>query len=382
MKKLDILILSNAKTFGHYMMVQNCIDSILSSSKDIQFNIIVTETAKTAPQALQLEFVGERQYLVMPMADILHCGGYKLPARGCTSAWVEEFYDSLWVHYRPSGFEKFVKTLPVPHGYKAGGKISYLGATTVPAPDPFNYNECINYCLDNHITSDWLVVQNSDTIAHPGAYDEIFKAHETYGYESLSPKSDIHAGDQIKITDVQVGYKILREISGFCIMAKRSVFAQFPGGHMDHQFYFLHQDCDYSMMLMKLKIKHALVPQAIVSHNHEQTHEPKEIHMAWSKECTRRFFFKWPSDYGVWATGNHSGTWSKEVIFDKAWTETYAMYLKENYGKLPGYGEMTQEQAPAPAPEPPVIPPAPSDPVIKKHGGGRPKGKKRTVAPQ
>ena len=124
-------------------------------------------------------------------------------------------------------------------------------------------------------------------------------------------------------------------------MVKRSVYAKFPNGHEDEQFWFLHIDCQYSMMLMRLGIKHALVPQAIVSHNHEQSHEPMPIHMEWSKESTRRFFFKFGSDFGVWATGNHAGCWNKEVIFDPEWRNNY----QKATGLIPNYGEEMVSQA-------------------------------------
>jgi hypothetical protein len=360
MKKLDVLILSNAKSFSHYCMTQSCIDSILRSSPDIEFNIIVTETAKTAPIPSQ-DFKGEKAYIVFPMNDVLYCGGYQLPGKGCTSAWIEEFYQEFWVTYRPGGMEHLPKKLPIPSGYVSGGDIFYRGAKTVHIPGSFNYAKCINYCLKNNITSDWLVIQNNDTIAHPGAYDKMLEVHEKYGYESLSPKSDIHAGDQIQIKEVQVGNKILREVSGFCIMVKRAVYDRFPGGKEDEQFWFLHIDCQYSMMLMKLGIKHAIVPQAIISHNHEQSHEPMALHMEWSKESTRRFFYKFPSDYGVWATGNHSGTWSYDVIHDKTWRAQYA----KDTGLPLGYGEAQ-----------PITPPNPISEPITKRPRGRPKVKK------
>ena len=49
MTEIDIIMLSNANTVKRYWMTHNAVQSILKSSKDIKFNILVFETATKMP---------------------------------------------------------------------------------------------------------------------------------------------------------------------------------------------------------------------------------------------------------------------------------------------------------------------------------------------
>lgn len=334
-KELDIVILSYAKTPMHWGMTQRCIDSILVSSADLKFNILVTETAEKMPSLNQPKprWAEDKCYGVEAKDGVFQVGHfqYKSVDRYSGFVWIEEREREILARFG-ANFESFAKKTDncYPYWVKQDGPVAFFGAETVRLT-PFNYNKCINYAIDNPMGSEWLVVMNNDTLVKKNAFDKMIAA----GYDSVSPKSDIHAPGQIRITNIEEGYRILEQVSGFCIMTKRDVFKKFPNGHMDEQFDFLHQDCDYAMTLMKLGIKHAIVPDAIVSHLHEQSHNPLNTHIEQSKESTRVFFNKWPSDYGVWATGNHAGCWPHDVIHDKGWRDNFR---KKTKLKL-GYGE-------------------------------------------
>jgi len=347
MKDIDVIILANSNTADKYFMTAKAIRSIHCSSSDIKFNITVAETAKQMPSFKDVgrPWPGFKSYGreldseggFMASGDryiIAGCGGRRV--------WVDENAQECIcrVGNQVCSIRKRVPTIPQ---VEKDGPVCYLGATVVNLPDDFNYNKAVNYGID-HGTAEWLVVANNDIFVYPGAFDKLLVA----GYDSVSPMTTINTCFP-QFHGVKEGYWICGQIMGFCIMTKRSVFKQFPGGHLDERYFYFHQDIHYAMMLRHLGIKHACVGDALVDHIQSQSHPVKPIEQAWSLESTRRYYHQFPEDYGVYFTGDHRGGWTEAQIFDKEWTKAYEAAHPEYYV---GYGDAVPSTlAPTPTPK-------------------------------
>jgi GT2 family glycosyltransferase len=70
------------------------------------------------------------------------------------------------------------------------------------------------------------------------------------------------------------GYEIRKQISGWCIIHRREIYNTI--GDLDERFYHWFCDNDYSMELMKHRLKHALVTKSLVEHHENNIGETTE----------------------------------------------------------------------------------------------------------
>ena len=63
-------------------------------------------------------------------------------------------------------------------------------------------------------------------------------------------------------------------LTGWCIFIRREIFDTI--GFLDEQFEFWYADRDYGLTLLKFNIQHALVPNSIVNHIGNQSHNSIE----------------------------------------------------------------------------------------------------------
>lgn len=334
MKEIDVIMLANSKDSKTYFMTDKAIKSFHASSRDIKFNITVVETAKQMPSFNDVgrPWPGFKSYGVAldPDGGFLASGErYIIEGCGGRRVWVNENAQECLCQVGSYSCA-IRKKAPMIPGFDKLGPVQYAGATVVNLPGDFNYSRCTNYGID-HGTSEWLCIANNDIFVHAGAFDKMLAA----GYDSVCPMTSIN-GNYTRKSGIEEGYFILKHFTGHCNLIKRSVYANLPGGHKDEAFWYFHEDCDMSMQLRALGVKNAIVCDAIVDHFQGQSHPPTKQEQEWSKESTRRFFFKFGSDFGVWATGCHAGCWSKEVIFDPEWRSNY----QKATGLMPNYGEL------------------------------------------
>ena len=324
---IDVIMLSNAKTIKHYWMTHNAVQGILKSSKDIEFNIMVMETAQRMPQPQPpAPWREDKCYSTRVLEDhTIHVDQqyYKVP-EGIpvgTPLWLDEQRNQILISYganRECIFKKHINDLPA--AFDPQGPVQFHGATVIQVPLPFNYNQAINIGVARS-SNEWVFVMNNDVVVYPGAFDKMITA----GYDSVSPMSAINAPGQNGATGIEEGYQICRHIAGWCIGCKRWVFARLPGGKMDERYFYFHQDVQYSTLLHQLGIKHALVTEAKIDHLQCQSHPETKQEKEWSLESTRRFYHQFPQDYVEHITGIHTGEWSREQIFDEAWTKEYEL---------------------------------------------------------
>lgn len=153
----------------------------------------------------------------------------------------------------------------------AAPKYSQPGVRTLYLPLPFNYHRYMNEGIK--ITNgDLVAICNNDLYFHSGwaasIIDEFSIDPDLY---STSPVCSIHHpkhGFQLN-SGVYPGYRVLAEVSGWCLVFKRSMLQ--ITGMLDERFYFWYADNDYACTLEKHGLKHALVTSSIVDHLDSKT---------------------------------------------------------------------------------------------------------------
>src|SRR5690606_38909440 len=92
---------------------------------------------------------------------------------------------------------------------------------------------------------------------------------------------------------LKYGYEVRDELVGWCLFFKREMLQ--ITGKLDPRFTFWYADNDYSMMLQKHGLTHALVTDAIVDHMESQTLNTKnEIERKKLTERARFYYeYKW-----------------------------------------------------------------------------------------
>ena len=144
--------------------------------------------------------------------------------------------------------------------------------TTIVPEGSFGYNKFLNHGINNS-NNEWVLLSNNDTVYSEGWLSEMMDAHRLDGeILSMSPMDD--TWDDHKTVDksksIHYGYRVSREITGWSILVKRNVIENIGG--FDENFRFWYQDHDYSKVLQKHKIKHALITESKVKHLLSKSH--------------------------------------------------------------------------------------------------------------
>lgn len=145
-------------------------------------------------------------------------------------------------------------------------KYEYLGNNikTYEAPLPYGYHKFLNYGRKKG-NAKWVALCNNDLIFNKEWFTKILKAHkENPKVDSFSPMCPL-TQNYNKTPELLFGYQIRRQLSGWCLVHKRSIYEKI--GDLDENFIHWCCDSDFSMVLFKNDIKHALVTSSIVYHH-------------------------------------------------------------------------------------------------------------------
>jgi glycosyltransferase involved in cell wall biosynthesis len=127
--------------------------------------------------------------------------------------------------------------------------------------EPFNFHRFLNFGIQQS-KGDYLVLSNNDVVFHPQWMEEILKVSQAHPeIVSFSPSGKWIEHPQ---QDYQLGYKVMQQIKGWCLVVKKEVFDVI--GLLDETFSFYYADNDYAMTLKYFNLKHALVYRSYVEH--------------------------------------------------------------------------------------------------------------------
>lgn len=147
---------------------------------------------------------------------------------------------------------------------------------TVFPKEKFGYHKYMNIGI-GMTDSPFVCICNNDLLFHPGWASAILEAFAADpDLSSASPACSIHhPAHGIPIRNgVKYGYEVRGELIGWCLFFKREMLK--VTGKLDPKFTFWYADNDYSKMLQKHGLKHALVTDAIVDHLESQTLNAEE----------------------------------------------------------------------------------------------------------
>ena len=135
---------------------------------------------------------------------------------------------------------------------------------TCEAVLPYGYHKFLNYGRKKG-NSEWVALCNNDLQFTKGWFSKILEASSldpsVLSFSPLCPLTQANLANKGLI----YGYQVRQEISGWCIVQKRSIYNII--GDLDENFYHWNCDSDYSMTLFKNEIKHVLVTDSVVIHH-------------------------------------------------------------------------------------------------------------------
>jgi hypothetical protein len=145
--------------------------------------------------------------------------------------------------------------------------------------EDFNYNLYLNKA-NPYLTSDWVIITNNDVFYERGWFSKIYEVHKMRpDIESFSPKDPCLYSKFFKChfkntnEDYWENYLVGEGLMGWSLIMKKSVWdIVYP---WDEQFGLYYQDNDYSYILKKYNIKHALVRDSIATHLESKTVDVK-----------------------------------------------------------------------------------------------------------
>ena len=203
-KKIDVICLTKTADDSYYDMCSKTISTLFESQPDIEFNLVLIESADSR----------------------------------------EDEYKSI----------------------KAGNpnnKITYV----VPE-EIFAYNKFLNIGMKYTQGNDWLLVINNDLIFESGWIDRIMEASDARpDIDSFSPfEPDFHNMyySGCVNSEINESYTVGSGVCGWCILMKKSVMDYV--GVWDERFLSWYQDNDYAETIKQGGIKHALIKSSIVHH--------------------------------------------------------------------------------------------------------------------
>lgn len=151
------------------------------------------------------------------------------------------------------------------------------GVRTVYLPPPFNYHRYMNEGI-KRCNGPYVAICNNDLYFHPGWASELLSAFDADPeLISASPACSLHhpANGFALNSGIYTGYGVLKEVSGWCLVFRRSMLE--VTGMLDERFYFWYADDDYARTLEQHGIKHALVTSSCVDHLDSKTLEQQSL---------------------------------------------------------------------------------------------------------
>ncbi len=144
---------------------------------------------------------------------------------------------------------------------------------TYEAVLPYGYHKFLNYGRKKG-NSEWVALCNNDLQFTEGWFSKILQASSidpsVLSFSPLCPLTQANLENK----GLVYGYQVRQEISGWCIVQKRSIYNII--GDLDEDFYHWNCDSDYSMTLFKNEIKHVLVTDSVVIHHNQNTGKTTE----------------------------------------------------------------------------------------------------------
>jgi len=134
--------------------------------------------------------------------------------------------------------------------------------------EPFNYNRFLNLGIE-HIKGDKILISNNDVVYHHDSLINLSIALDTY--DSVSPKDLNNSKHLYFHQDPIEGYDIGVHVTGCCIGLTHNTLNKI--GKFDETFKFWYQDNDYANLLKKNNLKHALIPEAMITHKGFSSHK-------------------------------------------------------------------------------------------------------------
>ncbi|HEU0135867.1 MAG TPA: glycosyltransferase [Flavobacterium sp.] len=128
--------------------------------------------------------------------------------------------------------------------------------------EKFNFHRFLNIGI-KAAKGKYLALCNNDLVFHQNWFTEMMNVKRLdSNIVSFSPaeEKDVRHAN----ASYHVGYKVQKEVKGWCIVAERTLFDRI--GLLDETFDFYYADNDYSMTLKKRNVKHALVYNSKVDH--------------------------------------------------------------------------------------------------------------------
>ena len=135
--------------------------------------------------------------------------------------------------------------------------------------DEFNYNKFLNYGIAECV-HDYICITNNDVFYKPTALRILVDHLSTY--DSVSPWDTNMTHRLHPKRGIYEGYKTRYNLTGYSFALKRSTL-QAIGGKFDERFSFWYADDDYAMCLKEQGLRQALIGDAEVHHEIEQSHE-------------------------------------------------------------------------------------------------------------
>jgi GT2 family glycosyltransferase len=136
---------------------------------------------------------------------------------------------------------------------------------------PFGYHKYLNIGIDM-TSSPFICICNNDLIFYPSWATELLRPliqfADVFSASPICPQH--HPSMGFRLNDgIKLGYRTRYEISGWCILMKREIFAR--TGRLDENFAFWYADDDYALTLFALQMTHVLVTSSYVYHIESKT---------------------------------------------------------------------------------------------------------------
>lgn len=169
------------------------------------------------------------------------------------------------------------------------------GVATLYPETPFNYHAYMNIGIREG-QAPFVAICNNDLSFHPGWASELLRVFEQDpSVSSASPACSLHHphnGFALN-SGVYPGYGVLKEISGWCLVFRRSILEVI--GALDERFFFWYADNDYALTLQSKGLRHVLVTSSVVDHLDSRTLRTHTSARQWlmTKRAKYTFEEKW-----------------------------------------------------------------------------------------
>lgn len=161
----------------------------------------------------------------------------------------------------------------------------------VPDDEKFNYNKFQNYGISLS-KNDIVCFSNNDVIYSPHTLKSL--CDNLSLYDSVSPWEPSVSPLFHSERSNKIGYATRKYITGWCICTTKKTLETI-GSKFDESFSFWYADDDYSKLLEKHKLTHALIGDAEAVHLIEQSHNlwNPEDRISQTTGQSEKFELKW-----------------------------------------------------------------------------------------